>query len=60
MVPGNFNWFLHVMLFYHSKKVIQKQKIKAEKERIKQLKKQNQEQQQENEDDEVDEVDMGI
>ena len=24
MTPGNFNWFLHTMLFYHTKYVIQK------------------------------------
>jgi len=31
MKPGNFNWFLHTMLFYHTKHVItqQKQKEKA-------------------------------
>jgi hypothetical protein len=28
MVPSNFNWFLHVMLFYHTKYVIEKQKKK--------------------------------
>ncbi|KAF8962231.1 hypothetical protein BDZ97DRAFT_1623880, partial [Flammula alnicola] len=26
MTPGNFNWFLHTMLFYHTKYVIAKQK----------------------------------
>ena len=25
MTPGNFNWFLHTMLFYHTKYVLQKQ-----------------------------------
>ena len=25
MTPGNFNWFLHTMLFYHTQHVIQKQ-----------------------------------
>ncbi|KAF8961698.1 hypothetical protein BDZ97DRAFT_1759713 [Flammula alnicola] len=30
MTPGNFNWFLHTMLFYHTKYVIAKQKRKAE------------------------------
>ena len=25
MTPGNFNWFLHTMLFYHTLRVIQKQ-----------------------------------
>ena len=29
MTPGNFNWFLHSMLFYHTKHVIEKQKEKA-------------------------------
>jgi hypothetical protein len=28
MTPGNFNWFLHTMLFYHTKYVIRKQMIK--------------------------------
>jgi hypothetical protein len=27
MTPGNFNWFLHAMLFYHTKYVIRKQMI---------------------------------
>jgi hypothetical protein len=25
MTPGNFNWFLHTMLFYHTQYVIKKQ-----------------------------------
>jgi hypothetical protein len=25
MTPGNFNWFLHTMLFYHTQRVIDKQ-----------------------------------
>ncbi|KAF8961578.1 hypothetical protein BDZ97DRAFT_1664120 [Flammula alnicola] len=29
MTPGNFNWFLHAMLFYHTKHVITQQKQKA-------------------------------
>jgi hypothetical protein len=29
MKPGNFNWFLHTMLFYHTKHVITQQKQKA-------------------------------
>ncbi|KAF8879446.1 hypothetical protein BD779DRAFT_1446858, partial [Infundibulicybe gibba] len=29
MTPGNFSWFLHVMLFYHTKYVLQKQKQKG-------------------------------
>ena len=28
MVPGNFDWFLHTMLFYHTKHVIEKQNSK--------------------------------
>ncbi|KAF8876471.1 hypothetical protein BD779DRAFT_1449392 [Infundibulicybe gibba] len=31
MTPGNFNWFLHVMLFYHTKYVLAKQKAKRSK-----------------------------
>ncbi|KAF8063637.1 hypothetical protein FPV67DRAFT_1563606 [Lyophyllum atratum] len=30
MVPSNFNWFLHTMLFYHTSIVIQKQQQSAE------------------------------
>jgi len=30
MTPGNFNWFLHTMLFYHTKYVIKKQMIKKQ------------------------------
>jgi hypothetical protein len=30
MTPGNFNWFLHTMLFYHMKYVIRKQQIKKQ------------------------------
>lgn len=26
MTPGNFDWFLHTMLFYHIKHVLEKQK----------------------------------
>ncbi|KAF8218909.1 hypothetical protein L208DRAFT_1345720, partial [Tricholoma matsutake] len=29
MTPGNFNWFLHTMLFYHTGHVINKQTRKA-------------------------------
>ena len=28
MTPSNFNWFLHVMLFYHTRLVIKKQRKK--------------------------------
>ena len=28
MNPNNFNWFLHVMLFYHTRHVIEQQNIK--------------------------------
>jgi hypothetical protein len=28
MTPSNFNWFLHVMLFYHTRHVIEQQNIK--------------------------------
>ena len=28
MTPSNFNWFLHVMLFYHTRLVIEKQSKK--------------------------------
>jgi hypothetical protein len=32
MTPGNFNWFIHVMLFYHTKYTINKQKRKSREE----------------------------
>lgn len=32
MTPGNFNWFLHAMLFYHTKYVLHRQKLKQHKE----------------------------
>lgn len=47
MTPGNFNWFLHTMLFYHMKHVIEKQRQKMEKE-------QNQEESSEDSDEEYD------
>ena len=25
MVPGNFDWFLHTMIFYHTRYVLEKQ-----------------------------------
>ena len=28
MIQGNFNWFLHAILFYHTKYVFRKQMIK--------------------------------
>jgi hypothetical protein len=28
MTPGNFNWFLHSMLFYHTRYVLKKQQQK--------------------------------
>jgi hypothetical protein len=34
MKPGNFNWFLHAMLFYHTKHVITRQKRKAKSQKI--------------------------
>jgi uncharacterized Zn finger protein (UPF0148 family) len=30
MVPGNFDWFLHTMLFYHTRYVLKKQNMKRE------------------------------
>jgi hypothetical protein len=35
MTVGNFDWFLHTMLFYHTRYVIEKQQRKQEKERKK-------------------------
>ena len=29
MTPSNFNWFLHSMLFYHTKHVLERQKQKS-------------------------------
>ncbi|KAF8883466.1 hypothetical protein BD779DRAFT_1612302 [Infundibulicybe gibba] len=34
MTPGNFNWFLHVMLFYHTRYVIDRQKQKAKQNQV--------------------------
>ena len=30
MTPQNFNWFLHTMLFYHTKNIIKKQAKKSQ------------------------------
>lgn len=30
MTPGNFNWFLHAMLYYHTKYVLRKQQMKKQ------------------------------
>ena len=30
MVTGNFNWFLHTMLFYHTRYVLEKQNRRRE------------------------------
>ena len=32
MTPGNFDWFLHAMLYYHTKHVLRKQTLQKEKE----------------------------
>ena len=32
MTPCNFNWFLHTMLFYHTKYVLCKQEMKKSEE----------------------------
>ena len=32
LIPGNFNWFLHTMLFFHTKQVIYKQMRKESQE----------------------------
>ena len=32
MTPGNFNWFLHAMLYYHTKHVLRKQIVKRKME----------------------------
>ena len=32
MTPGNLNWFMHVMLYYHTKHVLRKQNLKKGKE----------------------------
>ena len=31
MTPGNFNWFLHTILFYHTKHVLEIQRQKKNK-----------------------------
>lgn len=30
MTPGNFNWFMHTMLFYHTQHIIKKQKVRQQ------------------------------
>jgi len=35
MTPGNFNWFLHTMLYYHTKYVWRKQQLQKEREKRK-------------------------
>ena len=32
MTPGNFNWFIHTMLFYHTKYILEKQKHRQDDE----------------------------
>ena len=32
MTPGNFDWFLHVMFYYHTKHVLRKQNMKRKME----------------------------
>ena len=32
MTPPNFNWFIHTMLFYHTRNVIRRQTNRARKE----------------------------
>ena len=32
MTPGNFNWFIHTMLFYHTKYVLKRQMLKQGRE----------------------------
>jgi hypothetical protein len=46
MVPGNFDWFLHTMLFYHTRYVLRKQDRKRKNE--------------EDDDSESDESDDGV
>ena len=29
MTPGNFDWFMHSMLFYHTKHVVRRQELKG-------------------------------
>jgi hypothetical protein len=31
MIPSNFDWFLHSMLFYHTENILRKQQIRKEK-----------------------------
>ena len=31
MTPGNFNWFLHTMLFYHTRHVLEIQRQKEKR-----------------------------
>jgi hypothetical protein len=33
MSPGNFDWFLHAMLFYHTKNIISRQRNHSDREK---------------------------
>ena len=48
MTPGNFNWFLHTMLFYHTRYVLAKQQKEQEKKR-KRMNSSNEEEEEEEE-----------
>jgi hypothetical protein len=37
MTPSNFNWFIHTMLFYHTRTVIKRQRNKARKRKAEKL-----------------------
>ena len=49
MKTGNFNWFLHAMLFYHTQHVILKQK---QKQTLHQIDDDDEEEEEENNDEE--------
>jgi len=52
MTPGSFNWFLHAMLYYHTKHVLRKQILKRKKKE-----KEIQDDDSQDEDEDLEEVD---
>ena len=57
MTIDNFNWFLHVMLFYHTRNVLDKIKAKEEKKKKKNTNTNNNEENNNDDDDDDDDGD---
>jgi hypothetical protein len=64
VTPSNFDWFLHTMLFYHTRDVVEKQenrRLKLEQEELEQEKDENEnenEEQSDNEDQDDDSMEI--